>query len=89
MRRGVLAQIAYAGEGILLGPNEQAPVLAQNGADGGETQVKEEEEEEEVKVNGNAGRVYVQRDVERERQTREAAHAAVFQGLDLYDPDED
>lgn len=100
MRRGALAQIAFEGEGIILGPLEQPalpppPTEEQqqfNGMNGGEAGAGQRGPAAAVEVNGHAGKkagTGHQRDAEGDRQSKEAAHAAVFSSLDLYDPDQD
>ena len=92
MRRGALAQIAFAGEGIVTGnPLEQSS----NGTNGGAEVKVEQGGGAEPLINGTggeasqAGQSYPARDVERERKAREEQHNQAFFGLDLYDPDED
>lgn len=90
MRRGALAQITFAGEGIITNkPLEQSS----NGADR-EVEVKAEQAGGSEPLNGGAGgasqtgQSYPARDLESARRREEQRNQAFF-GLDLYDPDED
>lgn len=92
MRRGALAQIAFAGEGIVTNKSLEQ---SSNGANGGVEVKSEQDEGSEPLMNGmgggpsQAGQSYPARDVERERRAREEQHNQAFFGLDLYDPNED
>ena len=90
MRRGALAQIAFAGEGIITNkPLEQSL----NGADRG-AEVKADQDGGSEPLNGGGGGAsqtgqnYPARDLESARRREEQRNQA-FLGLDLYDPDED
>jgi len=90
MRRGALAQITFAGEGIITNkPLEQLS----NGADRG-VEVKAEQDGGLEILNGGGGgasqtgQSYPARDLESARRREEQRNQAFF-GLDLYDPDED
>ena len=88
MRRGALAQITLAGEGIITDkPLEQL----QNGANGGGGGdiVMEEEGREASMLNGigegqsQTWQNFPPRDMEKEKKEREQPHSAAFIGLDL------
>lgn len=86
MRRGALAQITLAGEGIITNKPLEQP---QNGANGGGDLVMEDEGAEASMLNGvgegqsQAWQSFPIRDMEKEKKEREQQHSAAFIGLDL------
>ena len=86
MRRGALAQITLAGEGIITNKPLEQP---QNGANGGGDIVMEDEGAGVSMLNGigegqsQAWENFPPRDMEKEKKEREQQHSAAFIGLDL------